>query len=327
LYKDDEEKRLPGTKRLSRLGGNNRKLGGKHTDFLCNFYDGNATAVLWEARDALLSAFPDLISITLSGMHKHLVEHASLTLKKLDKVLVARTSEKTLRLRRERVLAWKADQEMDWHNNCIFIDKAGFNMHIRRNFGRSKRGVPAKVVFPSNRGITVTIIGAICEKGVIDLTLRKPKAVQKSKTSNKKRKRENGDAVATEVNARVGTGAEHFLQFVSGVMDTLDARGMTGQYLIMDNATIHKCPDIQQRIADRGYKAAYLPPYSPFLNPIELFWAKVKAGVRRDCLTATDALSERIIESVKQVTVTDCQGWIRHSVSFFDRCLALEPML
>lgn len=219
------------------------------------------------------------------------------------------------------------DLEMDWHNNCIFIDEAGFNMHIRRNFGRSKRGVPTKVVVPSNRGITVTIIGAICEKRVIDLTLRKPKAVQKSKTSNKKRKRENGDAVATEVNARVGTRAEHFLQFVSGVMDTLDARGMTGQYLIMDNATIHKCPDIQQRIADRGYKAAYLPPYLPFLNPIESFWAKVKAGVRRDCLTATDVLSERIIESVKQVTVTDCQGWIRHSISFFDRCLALEPML
>ncbi|ORE05654.1 hypothetical protein BCV72DRAFT_208896 [Rhizopus microsporus var. microsporus] len=89
---------------------------------------------------------------------------------------------------------------------------------------------------------------------------------------------------------------------------------------------IHKRPNIQKLIVDRGYKVAYLP-YSPFLNPIELFWAKVKARIRRDCLTATDILSERIIESAKQVTVADCQGWIKHSVSFFDRCLALEPML
>lgn len=28
-------------------------------------------------------------------------------------------------------------------------------MHIRRSFSRSKRGMPAKAVFPSNTGITV----------------------------------------------------------------------------------------------------------------------------------------------------------------------------
>lgn len=39
--------------------------------------------------------------------------------------------------------------------------------------------MPAKVIIPANRGITVSIIGAICEKEVIDLSFRKPKAVQK----------------------------------------------------------------------------------------------------------------------------------------------------
>lgn len=56
-YKDDEEKRLPSTKKLSRLKGNGRKLEAKHTDFLCNYYDTAATAVLWEAGVALLSGF------------------------------------------------------------------------------------------------------------------------------------------------------------------------------------------------------------------------------------------------------------------------------
>lgn len=82
LYEDDVEKRFPGTKKLSSQGGNDRKLEGKHTNFLCNFYEQNATAVLlWEARYALLSAFPDLISITLTGLHKHHIKHTSLTLK------------------------------------------------------------------------------------------------------------------------------------------------------------------------------------------------------------------------------------------------------
>jgi hypothetical protein len=158
---------------------------------------------------------------------------------------------------------------MNWDNNCVFIDEAGFNMHIRRNFGRSKRGIPAKTLLPSNRGITMTIIGAICEKGVIDLTLRKPKAVQKKAVGSKKRKKGDGEVV--EVNARVGMRREHFLEFLSSVMDTLDQHGMKGRYLVIDNAAIHKVDEIQKLIENRGYKATYLPPYSPFLNPIELF--------------------------------------------------------
>jgi transposase len=110
-------------------------------------------------------------------------------------------------------------------------------------------------------------------------------------------------------------------------MDTLDQFDMKGRYLVMDNAAIHKVTEVKDLIASRGYKVVYLPPYSPFLNPIELFWSKVKGGIRRDCLNANDNLSTRIIESAKTVSVDDCINWINHSYSFFDRCLALEPML
>lgn len=92
----------------------------------------------------------------------------------------------------------------------------------------------------------------------------------------------------------------------------------------MDNASIHKKPEIQKLIEERGYKLAFLPPYSPFLNPIEEFWAKVKAGVRRSRLSTKDILSDRIKESSNLVTLSDLEGWVKHSVSFFERCLAGE---
>lgn len=82
-------------------------------------------------------------------------------------------------------------------------------MHICRNFDRSKWGTPAKTLLPSNRGITITIIDAFCEKGVIDLTLRKSKPVQKKAVGSKKRKK----AEVVEVNARVDTRSEHLLVF------------------------------------------------------------------------------------------------------------------
>lgn len=173
---------------------------------------------------------------------------------------------------------------MNWQSNCVFINEAGIDMHIRHNFGRSKRGTPAKSELPSNRGITITIIGAICEKGVIDLPLNKSKAVKRKSTYIKKKKRDNGEVrEVTELNARVGTRNEHFLKFLTGFMDTLDKHEMKGHYLVMDNAAIHKVSDVQKLVADRGYKATYLPLYSAILNPIELFWSKVKGGVKRDC--------------------------------------------
>jgi transposase len=100
-----------------------------------------------------------------------------------------------------------------------------------------------------------------------------------------------------------------------------------GRYIIMDNASILKTIDIKSAIEKRGYKVADLPPYSPYLNAIELIWSKVKAGVKRSCLTATDNLFFRIEESPKLVTPHDCQGLIKHSLRFFDRYSALEPML
>lgn len=63
-----------------------------------------------------------------------------------------------------------------------------------------------------------------------------------------------------------------------------------------------------------------------FLNPTDLFWSKVKGGVRRNCLTADDNFSDRFIDSIKRVAVEDCKNRIDHSYSFFDRCMALEPM-
>jgi hypothetical protein len=70
-------------------------------------------------------------------------------------------------------------------------------MHIRRNFGRSKRGMSTKAVIPANRDITISIIDAICEKGVIDLTFRKSKVVQK-------RKRRNSKTEEVEINTKIG---------------------------------------------------------------------------------------------------------------------------
>jgi transposase len=54
-----------------------------------------------------------------------------------------------------------------------------------------------------------------------------------------------------------------------------------GLTVIWDNATFHKSAQIKTLIESVGGKLIFLPPYSPDLNPIEHYWAKLKACIRR----------------------------------------------
>ena len=52
--------------------------------------------------------------------------------------------------------------------------------------------------------------------------------------------------------------------------------------IIMDNASFHRTERVEQLCHDAGVKLLYLPPYSPDLNPIEEFFAELKAFIKRN---------------------------------------------
>ncbi|EIE80620.1 hypothetical protein RO3G_05325 [Rhizopus delemar RA 99-880] len=276
-----------------------RKLEKEHTKFLEEFIDNNSVVTLDRMVDALSDKFEGL-SISKSGVDKHLKESCSYTLKRITKIPAKRNSPDVIELRFRAVEAWIKDSNISFMQNCIFIDEAGFNLHTVRSQGRSKKGEPAKVVVATTRGPSVSILGAICSLGVINVGLKVTKA---------------------------GTKWKEFMAFLIHVMDVLDKHNLKGCNLAMDNAPIHKPEKITEEVSKRGYRIIYLPPYSPFLNPIEEFWAKVKTLVRRSPMTDRDNLVARIREAAEQVTHEDCQGWIRHAESFFERCLNKEELL
>ena len=65
--------------------------------------------------------------------------------------------------------------------------------------------------------------------------------------------------------------------FTSQLLPSLDKDTV----IVMDNASFHskaRLPDAAQKF---GCRVVFLPPYSPELNPIENFWAWLKATLRR----------------------------------------------
>lgn len=54
-----------------------------------------------------------------------------------------------------------------------------------------------------------------------------------------------------------------------------------GDYVVIDNASIHKGFEIYDIAEDFNVNIIYLPPYSPDLNPIEKVWGNFKNILRR----------------------------------------------
>lgn len=67
-----------------------------------------------------------------------------------------------------------------------------------------------------------------------------------------------------------------------------------GDVVIWDNATFHKSKQLANAFEQAGIGLLFLPPYSPDLNPIEQFWAWLKAWIRalnQPCLHISQALT------------------------------------
>ncbi|KAL1930820.1 hypothetical protein VTP01DRAFT_10982 [Rhizomucor pusillus] len=155
---------------------------------------------------------------------------------------------------------------------------------MQRSMAWSKKGSSAVVTVPKTRAKTTTTLGAISASGVIKCSLRLPQAL------SKKRKRAGHSETISK-----GTVTSHYLSFLKATMDEMDKfEQMKGHYLVMDNAPIHKAEEISKYIESRGYRCAYLPSYSPELNPIEQFWSAVKSKVKRNRFLESETLMTRI---------------------------------
>ncbi|CEG80322.1 hypothetical protein RMATCC62417_14677 [Rhizopus microsporus] len=103
-------------------------------------------------------------------------------------------------------------------------------------------------------------------------------------------------------------------------MDVLDKPNKHDFYIVMDNCRTRHYQYVVDVTDSRGYKPLFMPPYSPFLNPIEEYWSKIKKHVKRNSLLL-DTLTFRIKAACETVTTDDCLDWIRHSKTYWDRYL------
>ncbi|XP_042083260.1 uncharacterized protein LOC121815625 [Haplochromis burtoni] len=172
-------------------------------------------------------------------------------MKQLYTVPFERNSERVKELRRQyvqRVMELEANQAP---HEFIYIDEAGFNLAKRRRRGRNVIGKRATVDVPGQRGANITMCAAIANAGLL---LHK---------------------------CQVGPyNTERLLAFLNDLHQRLvPEQGQEGEnmrtfVITWDNVAFHHSQaittwfEVHPRLV-----SLFLPPYSPFLNPIEEFFS------------------------------------------------------
>lgn len=78
------------------------------------------------------------------------------------------------------------------------------------------------------------------------------------------------------------TTAEVFEEFIEQLLPFMNPWPQKNSVLVTDNASIHHSARIKQMCRDADVRLVFLPPYSPDLNPIEEFFAELKAFLKRN---------------------------------------------
>jgi transposase len=163
----------------------------------------------------------------------------------------------------------------------VFLDEAGSHISMTREHAWCPRGQRFFGHVPRNRGRVLTMLGALSLRGI--------------------------RAMRTYEG---GTSGAVFLAFVR---EELVPRLKAGDVVVMDNLGAHHATGVRQAIEDAGARVAYLPPYSPDLNPIEMCWSKLKSLLRLFGARTVVTLKAAVLDAVDAVTSGDAQGWFRHA--------------
>ena len=159
-------------------------------------------------------------------------------------------------------------------NNLVFLDESGCNIDMTRRYAYAQGGSRAVDSAPLSKPKNTTILSSIQLDGSLHYTTFSG-----------------------------GTTVEKFKQYLEN--DLLPYLNPDS----VDSMKSHHGKAIKQLLEEAKVRYAFLPPYSPDLNPIENLWSKVKALLRKFKARTLETLPDAIQRAFRAMTLSDCSGW------------------
>lgn len=176
---------------------------------------------------------------------------------------------------------WKARQGQVDPARLVFIDETWAKTNMAPLRGWAPKGQRLRAKAPFGHWKTLTFLGALrCDRMDAPWVLDGP------------------------------INSEAFQLYVEKVLvPTLTA----GDIVVMDNLSSHKSPAVRRAIRAAGAHLLFLPPYSPDLNPIEQFFAKLKHLLRKAAERSVEATWKRIGALLDEFTPAECANYLANS--------------
>ena len=149
------------------------------------------------------------------------------------------------------------------HSNLVFIDEVGFCVVSRSKKGRSIVGSSPYVSVSAARSHNISVVAAMNKYDLIYHKIHN-----------------------TAINS------EDFKTCLIELKNQCLAAEISDPVFILDNARIYHYKGLNKTISKLNLKLCYLPPYSPFLNPIENIFSVWKNLVIRACARNEQELKE-----------------------------------
>ncbi len=94
-------------------------------------------------------------------------------------------------------------------------------------------------------------------------------------------------------------------------MTALSARIPRNALIVLDNARIHRSPEVFQFFSRLPQRAVFLPPYSPDYNPIELLFGLTKV-LMKDYDGAQTYIPTVLDEVFRKITTQQLTAFVQH---------------
>jgi transposase len=193
-------------------------------------------------------------------------------------VLPAEQSRPDIARKRQR---WKKHQERIDPARLVFIDETWVKTNMAPLHGWGPRGqrLPARV--PHGHWKTLTFVAAL-----------------------------RLDRIDAPFVIDGPINGELFTLYVERVLLPTLAKG---DVVILDNLGSHKGQAARRAIRRAGAHLIFLPPYSPDLNPIEQFFAKLKHLLRKAEPRTVEATWRKVGELLDAFSPAECANYLRNS--------------
>ncbi|KAJ0390669.1 hypothetical protein P43SY_010618 [Pythium insidiosum] len=229
-----------------------------------------------ERRDRYPADVIEFISSYVASHPCFFVEELQSELKLTRKVLERRAREAAPM----EILTYKAKLAAfyTYPEQLIFIDEtAKKGVDAMRKYAWAPRGKKAIVQVPFRKGSRVSVLAACDTRGFVAWVTT--------------------DGTFSRCNFHAA--------FIEKVVPLLNPWPLPRSIVVLDNARIHMYRELEDAVHQCGALLLYLPPYCPHLNPIEVYFGRLKRWLTRHANLAFPASPELVLEVAMKECLRD----------------------